>query len=115
LNFSLDYKLVALVIIVIAMYYTVFISPYLLKKGQLPKELQEIIDYACERGVGCAEQLYKIDTSIDRTEIALYLAFYFVKKTNAVPHSYLERISGIVEDRVRQLLKNHKSDAHVTM
>jgi hypothetical protein len=115
MSFPFDYKLAALIFIVIAMYYTVFISPYLFKKTLITKELQEIIDYACEQGVGYAEQLFKFDPSIDRTEIALYFAFYVLRKTNAVPNSYLEKISEIIEDKVGQLLKNEKSNGNVTM
>ncbi|MBZ4687681.1 MAG: hypothetical protein PWQ96_74 [Clostridia bacterium] len=110
---EVDYKIIAISIIALAMVYTGFIRPYLVKRNLLTKEMLELIDYACERGVGYAEQLYKSDQSIDRQKIALDFAFDVVRKAGIVPEKYLDIIRGIIEDKVRQLPKTHDENGDI--
>ncbi|MBS4022800.1 MAG: hypothetical protein KGZ79_10355 [Dethiobacter sp.] len=104
---EMNYKLVAFILLTIIMYYAVFIRPYLFPKILINEELEKIIDSACERGVEYAEQLYKIDLSLERMEISLYLAYYVLRKTKVVPDDYLKMINEIIKDKV-QLLLNSK-------
>lgn len=102
-------------IVLITLIYTVFIKPILEERGYLTREQLELIDFACEKGVSFAEQIYKHDPSIDRYQLAIDYAFEVIEKAGIIPDMYLTVIQGMIEDYVRKLPKTHDADGNIVV
>lgn len=95
--------LIGVIIAVLAMVYRLFLHDRLVNSGLLNTEQLDLIDYACERGVEFAEQMYKNDSSVDRQSLALDFAFDIIEKSHIIPQQFLDIIHGMIEAKVNKL------------
>lgn len=103
----MDYTLLALIIISVVLFLDIFVIPRLSKK--LTPEQLHTIDFACEKAVGYAEQLYKNGeiTNEARFEIAVDTAMEIVREAKIIPERYLGLLEIMIEDAVRKLPMTH--------
>jgi hypothetical protein len=95
------------ILIVIPMFWTIILKPILIKKNVLNIEQLDLIDFACEKAVQYAEQIYKNDNNTDRQELALDYALDILNKSDIIPDEYFYLINGIIESHVLKLPKTH--------
>lgn len=104
---------IAMVLVGAILVYDLFIKPRTVAK--LSIEQLELIDFACDKAVGYAEQTYKNDPLVDRGVLALDYAFEIIRKTGIVPEKYVVIIEGIIKDNVLNLPKTHDADGNLVI
>lgn len=110
-----DAGIIALIILAVTLIYDIAIKPYLIKNRILTTEQLDIIDFACEKAVEYAEQIYKNDPSIDRNALAIDYAFDVVEESGVIPERYIDVIEGMIESYVFKLPKTHDEDGSIAV
>lgn len=101
----MNYEWIALAIIAIVLFLDIFVKPKL--KNVLTNEQIELIDYACEKGVEFAEQMYKNGHEIDRLQVSMDFALDVIVKSGIVSERYMDIIEAVIESKVFNLPKTH--------
>jgi|688.fasta_scaffold424457_3 hypothetical protein len=107
--------LVATGLVAISLVWALVLKPYLVDRKILTQEQLDLIDFATEKAIEYAEQVYKNDTSVNRNQLALDYAFEIIRKANIIPESYVVIIKGMIESSVYKLPKTHDEDGNVVI
>lgn len=98
----------AIVLILLVILYIFIVRPWLQKRGLSAAQLQ-LLDFAAQKGVLLAEQLFISGRlpKYERKKAALKAAGDMLRETGVVPERYLSTINNLIEAAVRELPKTN--------
>jgi len=100
LSILYSWQMVSLLIVAVALIYTLFIKDKLAKNNTLTTEQLAEIDAIIARGVVYAQNLYISDNSVDVKKLTIDYVLSEVKLSKIVPDEYMSFVETIINSKL---------------